>query len=110
MKSFIALTFLILFFASFPKAIAQSGHPLNSIDGTPGTSVPLAPTDSVKPGEVKNEDESDVHLPGTSENEIDRDAGSSKPMPTSSKKLTHKQKIEKQDEAIYPNESPSESH
>lgn len=77
MSAILKTLLLLTLIAIIPVAVAQSGRPLNSIETAPGTSVPAAPTELVRP--IRKSNDSTVLLNGSvnTTQETARDAGSS---------------------------------
>ena len=99
MKTTFPITVLMISLLNGGLTYAQSGHPMNSVDTTPGTTAPIAPTDPVRP-DRSNGDE--VRLPGVP-NDLNPDAGSSK----ADRKVTRRKKKlydQEQQKQIFPNE------
>jgi hypothetical protein len=100
----IATTLVVFLLAFASPAVAQAGHPINSVDTTPGTSVPHAMTDPVMDPEKSND--GIIRLPkseGTSTSEMDKDVDT---MRTESKTTDRPSlKERKKEKSIYPNQA-----
>jgi hypothetical protein len=100
----IATALVIFLFAFASPAVAQAGHPINSIDTSPGTSVPHAMTDPVIDPEKSND--GIIRLPksgGTSTSEMDKDVDTMKTESNTTHPASGQER--KSEKSIYPNKA-----